>query len=160
MANQNYTEELIKNFKEKYKLSKDDFWELPQRKGMWIVNHKAVEKIALTEKYNWKLEVLNFNPDIVVKCTLTTADGKTTIESLGEASSNNTQNKYPYAMAEKRAVDRCVLKLANAHGYLYTDEDADDFKKENNIDPKEKIEELKKNSPTNKENVNESRDTE
>ena len=37
-------------------------------------------------------------------------------------------NSYPYAMAEKRAVDRCILKLLNAHAYLYSESEADDFK--------------------------------
>ena len=134
-SNSNSTEDLIKKFKEDYELTAEDFWELKQKKGTWIVTHKAVEKIALTEGYNWKLEVLNFTPDVVVKCILTTADGKTTIESLGESTPNNTTNKYPYAMAEKRAVDRCVLKLANAHGYMYTEDDAEGFKKEDNEEP-------------------------
>ena len=31
-------------------------------------------------------------------------------------------------MAEKRAVDRCILKLLNAHAYLYSDIEADEFK--------------------------------
>jgi len=156
MANKNYTEELIKNFREKYNLTGEDFWELQQRKGTWIVSHRAVEKIALTEGYNWKLEVLNFSPDVVVKCILTTADGKTTIESLGEATPNNNKNQYPYAMAEKRAVDRCVLKLANAHGYLYTDDDAEDFKKEKNVPATDKIKDLANKSPINNEVWNES----
>jgi len=134
-SNSNYTEDLIRKFKEDYELTAEDFWELKQKKGTWIVTHKAVEKIALTEGYKWKLEVLNFAPDIVVKCILTTRDGTKTIESLGECTGKNSFNNFPYAMAEKRAVDRCVLKLANAHGYMYTEDDAEEFKKENNVKP-------------------------
>lgn len=34
---------------------------------------------------------------------------------------------YPYAMAEKRAKDRVILKLADLHGDAYSSEEADDF---------------------------------
>ena len=34
---------------------------------------------------------------------------------------------YPYAMAEKRAKDRVILKLLDIHGEVYSQEEADDF---------------------------------
>jgi hypothetical protein len=34
-------------------------------------------------------------------------------------------------MAEKRAKDRVILKLLNAHGHLYSEEEADEFKRQN-----------------------------
>lgn len=154
----NYSDELIENFKHKYKLEAGDFWELTQKKGTWVINHKACEKIAYIEGYTWVLEVLNFSPDIVIKCTMQTADKTISMQSLGEATPKNTFNQYPYAMAEKRAVDRCILKLANAYGYIYSEDESKEFEQERNVDPKDKIEELKKNSPTSKENANESRD--
>jgi len=152
----NYSDQLIDNFKNKYKLEAGDFWELKQKAGTWIITHKACEKIAYIEGYRYKIEVLNFNPDALIKCTGSTSDGSITIETLGEASPKNTHNQYPYAMAEKRAVDRCILKLANAYGYIYSAEESEDFKEEKNVDPKDNIDKLAKNSPTNKENVNES----
>jgi hypothetical protein len=38
------------------------------------------------------------------------------------------QAAYPYAMAEKRAKDRVILKLIGLHGLLYSEEEADEFK--------------------------------
>ena len=121
----NYTQSLIKKFKEDYKLVGTDFWLHKQSKN-WIIKHNALEKVASQEKITWKLEVLNFNPDIVVKCIATSGDR--VIESLGEASPKNTIINHPYAMAEKRAVDRCILKLLNAHAYIYSDAESDDFR--------------------------------
>lgn len=38
------------------------------------------------------------------------------------------QAAYVYAMAEKRAKDRVILKLIQLHGLLYSEDEADDFK--------------------------------
>tara|TARA_R100000700_G_C3175047_1_gene149749 strand:+ start:1140 stop:1589 length:450 start_codon:yes stop_codon:yes gene_type:complete len=121
----NYTKSLIKKFKEDYKLDAFDFW-LHKQSNNWIIKHNALEKVAVQEKITWKLEVLNFSPDIVVKCIATSGDR--VIESLGEASPKNTIINHPYAMAEKRAIDRCILKLLNAHAYIYSETEADEFK--------------------------------
>ncbi len=45
--------------------------------------------------------------------------------SYGEASPDNTFLPYPFAMAEKRAKDRVILKLAGFHGIVYSDAEAD-----------------------------------
>ena len=55
--------------------------------------------------------------------------GKNTAWSIGEVSPKNTSNKYIYAMAEKRAIDRVILKLLGVHGDFYSEEEADEFKK-------------------------------
>ena len=36
----------ITDLQKKYELTKDDFWQLSQSKGTWIVTHDAIEKIA------------------------------------------------------------------------------------------------------------------
>jgi hypothetical protein len=61
--------------------------------------------------------------------------------SFGEATPKNSKNAYPYAMAEKRAKDRVILKLIGLHGDVYSESEADDFvqnaktiKKEEKID--------------------------
>ena len=126
-----YTEKLIDDFKNKYQLSADDFWKLKVGgREQWIIKHNAMERVALAEKMQWQLEVLSFAPDVVVKATVHQPSTGNKMESLGEASSTTTKQAFLYAMAEKRAVDRCVLKLLNAHAYLYTDADADEFKAE------------------------------
>lgn len=54
--------------------------------------------------------------------------------SIGEAKVNvnyrvsGRQAAYVYAMAEKRAKDRVILKLVGLHGLLYSEEEADEFK--------------------------------
>jgi len=126
-----YTQKLIDDFKNKYQLTGEDFWCLKHKnKEQWIIKHNAMERVAAIEKMSWKLEVLNFAPDVVIKAIVYHPLTGSTIESLGEASSDTTKQSFLYAMAEKRAVDRCVLKLLNAHAYLYTDGDADEFKAE------------------------------
>ena len=56
-----------------------------------------------------------------------------TIISVGEANKQNCTSRYLGCMAEKRGRDRCVLKLINAYEYgMYSEEESDDFKKENN----------------------------
>lgn len=50
--------------------------------------------------------------------------------SIGEAAPGNNKNAYPYAMAEKRAKDRVILKLVGLSAYLYSEDEADSFKDE------------------------------
>ena len=47
--------------------------------------------------------------------------------AIGEASPSNNKNNYPYAMAEKRAKDRVILKLLNMAGDYYSQDEADEF---------------------------------
>lgn len=142
MSKTPYAEKLIKKFKTKYGLAGSDFWPLKLGgREQWIINHNALERVALQEEISWSIEVLNFAPDVVVKATASHPRTGATIESLGEAGPKTTKNAYLYAMAEKRAVDRCILKLLNAHAYLYTDQDADEFKqKETEETWKEQVE--------------------
>ena len=48
--------------------------------------------------------------------------------SFGECTPKNSKNSYPYAMAEKRAKDRVILKLIGLHGEVYSEEEAEEFK--------------------------------
>ena len=52
------------------------------------------------------------------------------IYEVGEVSSENCKNSYPYAMAYKRLFDRVVLKLSKlAYSGVYSDSEADEFRK-------------------------------
>ena len=52
------------------------------------------------------------------------------IWTTGEANALNCTNEYLFAMSEKRAKDRLILKLINAYEYaIYSDVEADDFTK-------------------------------
>ena len=123
----NYSDSLVNEFKTTYKLEAPDFWQLKRGgKSQWIIKHNALEKVAAQDNITWTLEVLNYSPDVVVKCIAQSGDR--VIESLGESTGKNTVSQFPYAMAEKRAVDRCILKLLNAHAYIYSDSESVDFK--------------------------------
>ena len=52
------------------------------------------------------------------------------IYEVGEVSSENCRNAYPYAMAFKRLFDRVVLKLSKlAYSGVYSDSEADEFRR-------------------------------
>jgi len=120
----------IKDLAEKFKLDpKNDFWKHKQS-GKWIITHDACEKIASMENIILaKWETLNSERDFC-RFLITMAKGDKEIASIGEASKENCQSKYYGSMAEKRGVDRCILKLINAYEYgIYSDSEADAFKK-------------------------------
>ena len=119
----------IKELAKKYGLIEDDFWNHKQS-GQWILTHDAVEKIATIEGIMLvNIETLNSEKDLV-RFLITMAKGDVTITSVGEADDKNCFSGYKGCMAEKRGVDRCVLKLINAYEYGISSEvEADDFKK-------------------------------
>jgi len=101
-----------------------------KQSGKWIVYHWACETIAAKRGIVFDLpQVVVADPSnkiatILVKGTL----GKQTEWSFGEAAPYNTQQTYPFSMAEKRGKDRVILKLIGLHGLAYSEEEADDFK--------------------------------
>ena len=98
--------------------------------GSPVLTHKYLDEIGRQKKV--KIESLKTVtcsiPDsyAVVKCTA--SSDKMTVITFGEASPKNNKNSYPFAMAEKRAKDRVILKLVGLHGYVYSEDEADDFK--------------------------------
>ena len=119
----------IKELAKKYGLVEGDFWNHKQS-GQWILTHDAVEKIATIEGILLvNIETLNSEKDLV-RFLITMAKGDVTITSVGEADDKNCFSSYKGCMAEKRGVDRCVLKLINAYEYGISSEvEAEDFKK-------------------------------
>lgn len=115
----------IEIIREKYGLDKADFWELPQKKGTWLVKHAALEIVAA------KAGILFDMPQVL---EAKGAEGSAAVcvrgelgdrweWSIGEASPKNSKNSYPWAMAEKRAKDRVILKLSGIHGLVYSEEE-------------------------------------
>lgn len=93
--------------------------------GTWCMYHRAIERVAAD------LGIL-FDPPQVLeangasKCVALAVTGhyKDRAEwSIGEAAPGNNKNAYPYAMAEKRAKDRVVLKLIGLHGLVYSEDE-------------------------------------
>lgn len=126
--------------------------------GCWLLerNNKAVAWIALhkfLEKVAQRIGIV-FDEPKVMNCT----DGEVAIYvkgstlpksmgepinqawSIGEASPKNCKNDYRWAMAEKRAKDRVILKLLGIAGDMYSEEEADEFKEKT---PAQKAQETK-----------------
>ena len=102
---------------------------LHKQSGKLIIKHYALERIA-TEKG------VKFDPPLVIESdiankgiavSVTAHLEEKTEWSIGEAAPYNNVMNYPYAMAEKRAKDRVILKLLDVHGQVYSQEEADDF---------------------------------
>lgn len=109
---------------------------LTERQAVWdchgtpVVLHKALEKVAAHYK-------VKFDTPQIIACDVAAKEavicvtghmGEATEWSIGEAAPYNNKNSYPFAMAEKRAKDRVILKLVGLHGEVYSEEEADDFK--------------------------------
>jgi hypothetical protein len=129
--------------KHKVEIDKDSIWEV---QGTPVVKHKDVERLGAALGVKWtKPDVLRAERDEAVILVMGEVAGQTEW-SIGEAlivqanqvggnyKVSGKQAAYPYAMAEKRAKDRVILKLADLHGDAYSSEEADDFNQSNNSD--------------------------
>ncbi len=104
--------------------------------GTWVAYHKAIERIAARAGIRYdKPEIIVNDPErkTVVICVngylnQATSDEVLSEWSFGEVSPANNKNPYIYAMAEKRAKDRVVLKLIGLHGLVYSEDEMDDAK--------------------------------
>lgn len=112
--------------------------------GTPVISHKALERIAARAGIVFRPPtVLRAERDeAVILVTGAIGDNEDFREewSIGEAlivrdgtpggnyKVSGKQAAYPYAMAEKRAKDRVILKLVNLHGLAYSEEEADEFK--------------------------------
>jgi hypothetical protein len=96
--------------------------------GTWVIYHNVLEKIAAQEG------IIFSKPDVICKEPTNVVIwyegklGNLTADSFGEANPKNNKNAYPYAMAEKRAKDRVILKLVGFSGLVYSEEEAYDLK--------------------------------
>ena len=101
--------------------------------GMWridrnkyAIKHLEVERLATL--YNIETDINLVHCDLKSSCAVVKAgasfQGKK-YYSLGEVSPQNNRFSYPVAMAEKRAVDRAVLKALGIHGEVYSDVELD-----------------------------------
>jgi len=119
-------------FMEAYKIDADEVWEV-RTGGAWAIKHAALERVATEQGITFSPPTVieASGTDKVVALCVTAKMGERTDWSIGEAAPGNNKNNYPFAMAEKRAKDRCVLKLLNSHGALYSEAEADEFVRSN-----------------------------
>ena len=108
---------------------------LTERQATWdchgtpVVLHKACEKIAAHNGIVFD-EPKIIESSVKEKYAVLSVTGhmKDASEwSIGEAAPYNNKNAYPFAMAEKRAKDRVILKLVGLHGDVYSQDEADEF---------------------------------
>lgn len=136
----------IKAIQERPYLNEADFWilmhETKTGKMMYtglIISHNACLKVNdnMPEKDK-------FNPDCVSvdksgygnSLVFTYANKAQGLYEVGEASTQNCKNAYPYAMAYKRLFDRVVLKICKlAFDGIYSDSEADEFKERYEEEP-------------------------
>ena len=97
-----------------------------------IITRSGIEKIQYHNKITVEFKEVSMEPDfVVVKAVAYSQDPNDRMESYGEASPQNTTQKYPVAMAEKRALSRVVLKVAGFYKYgVMGQDESEDFKRE------------------------------
>jgi hypothetical protein len=124
-------------------LSRDDVWEV---QGNPVVKHQALERMSSTLGIIWhKPEILRAERDEAVLIVTGNLPSGPAEWSIGEAVvgqnllARNKTAVYPYAMAEKRAKDRVILKLAGMYG-SHSEEEADDFKQKPEPEPEQQAE--------------------
>jgi len=106
-------------------------WEF--KPGKWIIKHLEVEGLAQHYNIETNIDLVHCNLDKEVAVVKAVALHKTRrFTSLGEASPKNNQFDYPVAIAEKRAVDRSILKALGIHGEVYSDQEMPNVKQNNN----------------------------
>jgi hypothetical protein len=102
--------------------------------GTPVIYHKVLERIAAQAK-------ITFDPPSILRAErdeavilVTGRMGERAEWSIGEAlvdvnyRVSGKQAAYVWAMAEKRAKDRVILKLIELHGLVYSEEEADEFR--------------------------------
>ena len=106
--------------------------------GTWVIYHRVLEVIAAKAGIDFAQPHIIESDSVngVAALAVTGTLGGKIVWSIGEASPHKYRTKpkqpsYPYAMAEKRAKDRVILKLIGLHGLAYSEEEADDFKQPN-----------------------------
>lgn len=88
-----------------------------------IVTRSGIEKIQAKNFIQVQYELCSTDlSNIIIKATARMKD-KLPVESFGEASTKNTKQLYPVAMAEKRALSRVVLKIVGLYSEGHFGED-------------------------------------
>jgi hypothetical protein len=102
--------------------------------GTAVIYHKALERVAAQAKIQFDTPTIVRAERDEAVILVTGRMGERLEWSIGEAligvnyRVSGKQAAYVYAMAEKRAKDRVILKLIELHGLVYSEEEADEFK--------------------------------
>lgn len=140
-------------------LDESDFWILMNRtksgkmaytgliishNGCLKINDHLPEELKFNPKcinyyYNDKNYSPTYNDSLIFEYNSSILDDdKQHIFEIGEVSSKNCTNDYPYAMALKRCMDRVILKNSKlAYSGVYSDSEAEEFINSNEEKQKE-----------------------
>jgi hypothetical protein len=120
----------VSEFMERFKVASDELWEVRPGTGNYAIKHKALERVAAEQGIAFEPPtMLEFHAaDKIAVLCVTGRLGDRVEWSIGEAAPYNNKNGFPFAMSEKRAKDRVILKLLNIHGALYSEAEADEFR--------------------------------
>ena len=116
---------IVKDILNELKFNPDDcLW---QKHNATCMKHRYIEiagqiKGVIIESLE-EIEKNSKEGVVAIKCTASLKDNR--VITYGEATPKNNTNAYPYAMAEKRAIDRAVLKLIGIHGFVYSEDEVD-----------------------------------
>jgi hypothetical protein len=145
--------EQVKEFCKTYGVRSDEVWPVPGGKA-YAIKHSALERIAADLKIEFDrpqiVEGSTAEKIVTLLVTGSMPDGRAEW-TFGEASPANNKNQYPWAMAEKRAKDRIILKLLKSHGAIYSEDELSEApmrgKATPEAAPRQSSNALKKNSP-------------
>lgn len=120
----------LKKILDKYNIDYTDKSKLWNCHGTIVLYHKAYEVIAAKENIKFDApQIIEANTEkSIVSIVVAGHMGDRSEWSFGEASNKNNKNLYPFAMAEKRAKDRVIAKLVGLSEYVYSEEEAEEFK--------------------------------
>ena len=123
---------LVKLLKELNLDEAQALWKLPQN-GQLIIKHFALERVAahLNIQFDLPTIIESSAKDRICILIVEGKLGDKRAWSVGEAAPYNIdkgkhQQPYPYAMSEKRAKDRCILKLIDLHGEVYSEDEVNE----------------------------------
>lgn len=120
----------LREILDKYGIAYNDKDKLWNCHGTLVLYHKAYEIIAAQESivFDSPQIIEASRKDKTAVILVTGRMGDMTEWSFGEAAPSNSKNSYPFAMAEKRAKDRVIGKLVGLSQYVYSEDEAEDFK--------------------------------
>ena len=110
--------------------------------GTWVIYHWVLERLAAHAGIEFDMpEIIEADTAkgiaVVVVCGRILLSTRVDAAwSIGEAhvgknyKIHGNMQPYPWAMAEKRAKDRVILKLLGLQGEVWSEEEADDFKRD------------------------------
>ena len=126
LTRKDFLNELVK----KNHLVDEDIFPLPiGGKKISIITRTGIEKIQYHNNIDVTFSIESIDPKFIVIKAIA-KKGDVQIETHGEASPQNTTQKYPVAMAEKRALSRVVLKICGAYQHgIFGEEESEDFKR-------------------------------